>query len=385
MKGKINLSNRSNFLLICLSLVIWLTAVGSAFAQSNTFTYQGRLTDGSLPANGIYEMQFSIFDAVSGGSQIGTTIANSSVTVTNGVFNVPLDFSPATPFATGADRWLGIAVRKLADPPGFTTLAPRQPITTVPYSTRSMSASTADNATTAITSVTSQNASQLQIDLASGGTINNASNPVDWSKLKNVPADVKDFTASNYIQNATSPQTANIAISGNAVVGGSVSSTPINYVDAYDTTNQGIGNSTWTNITYNTNNVINGWVHAPATSTFICPATGLYLIQYYGRIITSPNGGFPAGYVKVAMRATKNGNEVLGSGASTESSYPGTLNSQAGTSLSKSFIAQINAGDALALQVAAPTSLVGLQLTSTPIFGFGTPLPSSSITIVRVQ
>lgn len=385
MKTKINLPFRSRFALFFLSLVIGLTAAASAFAQSAPFTYQGRLTDGSFPANGIYEMQFSIYDAVSGGSQIGTTIANSSVTVTNGVFTVTLDFSPATPFSTGADRWLGIAVRKLSDPPGFTALSPRQPITAVPYSTRSLSASTADNAATAVTSVTSQNASQLQSDLASGGTINTATNPVDWSKLKNVPTDVKDFSASNYIQNTTSPQAANISVSGNAVIGGSVTSTPINYVDAYDTTSQNIPGSIWTNINYNTNNVRNGWIHNPSTATFFCPATGLYLIQYFGRISSSPNPGTTGGYIKVAMRALINGAEVIGSGAVTESPYPGTLGGQAGTSLSKSFIAQMDAGDALVLQVAATSSIVGVQLSPNPIFSFGSPSPSSSITIMRVQ
>ena len=55
-------------------------------------------------------MQFSIWDAATLGTQQGTTITNNSVTVTNGVFTVNLDFSPAAPFVSGSDRWIEIAV-----------------------------------------------------------------------------------------------------------------------------------------------------------------------------------------------------------------------------------------------------------------------------------
>src|SRR5437764_6560386 len=34
---------------------------------AEAFTYQGRLLDNSVPANGQYDLQFALFDAVSGG------------------------------------------------------------------------------------------------------------------------------------------------------------------------------------------------------------------------------------------------------------------------------------------------------------------------------
>src|SRR5436305_6809448 len=43
-----------------------LTATGSGF------TYQGRLTSGGSPANGQYDVVFSLYDATSGGSQVGS-------------------------------------------------------------------------------------------------------------------------------------------------------------------------------------------------------------------------------------------------------------------------------------------------------------------------
>ncbi len=125
-------------------LVVLASLFATASAQTSQFTYQGRLTDSSLPAGGTYEMQFSVWDAVTLGTQQGTTITNNAVTVANGVFTVQLDFT-AAPFATGANRWIEIAVRKAADPPGFTTLTPRQQITSNPFAIRSASASGADS------------------------------------------------------------------------------------------------------------------------------------------------------------------------------------------------------------------------------------------------
>ena len=51
----LNQSSRKLFLLIA---VFWLSATSVVLAQTTTFTYQGRLTDGGTPANGIYDLQF---------------------------------------------------------------------------------------------------------------------------------------------------------------------------------------------------------------------------------------------------------------------------------------------------------------------------------------
>lgn len=125
------------------ALFALLAFVMVANAQTPAFTYQGRLTDSTLPGGGTYQMTFALFDALSGGTQIGTTITNTSVTVANGVFSVNLDFSPALPFATGANRWLEIAVKKPAEAT-YTTLTPRQQLTSSPYAIKTLSATTAD-------------------------------------------------------------------------------------------------------------------------------------------------------------------------------------------------------------------------------------------------
>src|SRR4029079_13286116 len=63
-----------------------------------------------------------------------------AVGVVNGLFTVQLDFG-ADAFP-GAARYLEIGVRKAGDST-FTTLTPRQPISSTPYAIRSASAATA--------------------------------------------------------------------------------------------------------------------------------------------------------------------------------------------------------------------------------------------------
>jgi spore coat protein U-like protein len=105
-----------------LSLVFFI-CFASAQAQTTAFTYQGKLTDGATAANGIYDLGFALFDADAGGNQIGSTITRASVTVSNGIFTVQLDFG-ANPFTSGANRYLEIVVKRPADA-NFTTLTPR--------------------------------------------------------------------------------------------------------------------------------------------------------------------------------------------------------------------------------------------------------------------
>ena len=77
-------------------------------AQSSAFTYQGQLIQSGNPANGLYEMEFTLFDAETNGNQVGTSVAVAPVTVSNGLFTVTLDFG-AVAF-NGAARWLEITV-----------------------------------------------------------------------------------------------------------------------------------------------------------------------------------------------------------------------------------------------------------------------------------
>ena len=121
-----------------------------ASAQTTAFNFQGRLNDGSSPANGKYDLQFRLYDSITGGVQVGATIPKANLTLVNGVFSTQLDFGAAA--FDGGDRFIEIGLRQTAtggNPPNaYVVLGPRQQILSVPYTIRSSRATLADNSTT---------------------------------------------------------------------------------------------------------------------------------------------------------------------------------------------------------------------------------------------
>jgi len=105
-------------------------SVGAAAAAlvGTAFTYQGRLTDGSSPADGKYDFLFRLYD--SDGTQIGSTVTKGDVDVTDGTFTVSLDFGSAF---NGDARYLDVSVRPGSSTGGYTLLTPRQSLTAAPY------------------------------------------------------------------------------------------------------------------------------------------------------------------------------------------------------------------------------------------------------------
>jgi hypothetical protein len=112
-------------------------------------TYQGRLNDGANPANGRYDFNFALYDAVTGGALRGAAVTTNGVGVSNGLFTATLDFGAGV--FDGNERWLQIAVRTNGSLAGFTPLTSRQPLTPVPYATYTPSAGAAANAAFATT------------------------------------------------------------------------------------------------------------------------------------------------------------------------------------------------------------------------------------------
>ncbi|MFO1488774.1 MAG: hypothetical protein U1F65_09875 [Verrucomicrobiota bacterium] len=152
------------------ALTVLLTVLGlSAFAQGTAFTYQGRLNDGSSPANGAYDLAFALFDAASGGTQQGGALTNAATAVSNGLFTVTLDFG--NQFA-GPARWLQIGVATNGNG-AFATLSPRQALTAVPYAVRSISAATVDSGGQNALALTSGGSTALLLSpIATNGTVN---------------------------------------------------------------------------------------------------------------------------------------------------------------------------------------------------------------------
>lgn len=145
-------------------------------AQTTEFTYQGRLLDSSLPPTANYDFQFSLWDSLANGTQAGATQTLTGVAVTNGIFTVRLNFGNEFP---GSARFLQIDVRP-AGGGSYTTLAPRQPMTSAPYAVKAFNAENADNATTATNAMQldGQSASfYLDATNINAGTLNEARLP----------------------------------------------------------------------------------------------------------------------------------------------------------------------------------------------------------------
>ncbi len=117
---------RLSLLFIVLAL---FAGVHQIAAQGTAFTYQGRLNNAGGAATGTYDLTFKLWNASSGGSQVGSTFTFSGVGVTNGLFTEILDFGGVY---NGSSYWLELGVRTNGAA-SFTTLSPRQELTPTPY------------------------------------------------------------------------------------------------------------------------------------------------------------------------------------------------------------------------------------------------------------
>lgn len=148
-------------LALLLSLTLGATAPTiNSQALTSTFTYQGELRESGSAANASYDMEFRLYNALSGGAQVGATQVVNGVAVANGLFSVALDFGAAQ-FA-GDRQWLEIRVRR-AGTGSFETLAPRSEVTATPYAWGS-AAALANSVTT--TSIVDGSVGTADIDAA---------------------------------------------------------------------------------------------------------------------------------------------------------------------------------------------------------------------------
>ena len=113
-------------------LMLCLLLCAQALAQDTTFTYQGQLSRDGERFNGLVDLEFRIFDALSGGTQIGPTVLRPQQPVEDGLFQVELDFGFEPFFTTG--RFIDIRADGAA-------LLPRQPIRPAPMAVYALSGS----------------------------------------------------------------------------------------------------------------------------------------------------------------------------------------------------------------------------------------------------
>ncbi len=160
-----NRSRQAVLSLVLAATGLSLATVSSqALAQSTAFTYQGELKQAGALASGTYDIRFKLFNAASGGAQVGSTLCMDNVQVTDGKFTSTLDFGQQ--FISVFDRYAEIEVRtdtglNCTNTSGYTTLSPRQALTPAP---RAAAATTAN-------SLAIPNGSSVLVNLTNTGNV----------------------------------------------------------------------------------------------------------------------------------------------------------------------------------------------------------------------
>lgn len=98
-------------------------------ALTSAFDYQGELQLQGLPAEGLFDLQFRLYDAAIGGEQIGNSVNRLATPVESGRFRVSLDFGPAQ--FLGERQWLEIWLRPAGQGP-LHALSPRSELQATP-------------------------------------------------------------------------------------------------------------------------------------------------------------------------------------------------------------------------------------------------------------
>jgi len=115
---------------IAIAVMILIRSVPAVADIPQVINYQGKVTDtgGTPVADGMYNMQFDIYNSDTGGTSLWSS-GTISVEVTGGVFSVLLGQSPQPTLNLdfGQDYWLGVTVESDVQ-------APRQRLGSVSYS-----------------------------------------------------------------------------------------------------------------------------------------------------------------------------------------------------------------------------------------------------------
>jgi len=192
----------------------------------SSFTYQGELTVDNSPANGTFDLEFELYDALADGDSLSTRLIIDNVSVSDGVFSVELDFGP-DPFF-GEQLWIEIGVRNGTSNGGFQGLAPRQKMTSVPFA---------------------QHAETIAANAIAGAEIANnsisasdiGSNAVGASELSNNAVDTGALQAAA----VTASKLAGNAVSSVNIVDGSVGAADIDVNQVQRRINGSCAEGTW--------------------------------------------------------------------------------------------------------------------------------------------
>ena len=130
-------SQRAFLFLVLFSPFAMATA--RAAEQGSALTYEGRLSTGGTPANGTFDFQFTLWDALADGTLVAGPLSAAAVPAVNGLFTAEVDFGAAA--FPGQARWMEISVRLAGSGDVHTKLTPRQPVGAVPYALHALATS----------------------------------------------------------------------------------------------------------------------------------------------------------------------------------------------------------------------------------------------------
>jgi len=114
----------------CIAVALPASEVAVAqVAQLPDFTYQGRLAQDGQPANGAFDLVFTLYDAEVAGHVVGSPQSEPQFPIVDGLFTVSLAFPGVF---TGDQMWLDVSVNGQS-------LSPRQAIATTPVAQYALS------------------------------------------------------------------------------------------------------------------------------------------------------------------------------------------------------------------------------------------------------
>jgi len=279
-----------------LALTLLLLAVMSplsAISQGTAFNYQGQLDVSNSPANGSYQMKFTLFPGSTGGTSTFGPVTNTAVAVTNGFFTTTIDFGLGA--FTGNASWLDIAVRTNL-PASFTELTPRQQILPVPYAIFAAGASNAINANSAITAGSATSA----ITAGSAGTAavaeSVAPGAINGSSIAAGSLTAADFASGELVTNVNGLSGGiTLAVSNNLFLTTNGNTLTIGGGGDFMYLYLNVG-GTGTSVPQTdpvpiTTGFFNGWQYSSSYNAsvpvFVVPATGYYLIHIDGSASTA--------------------------------------------------------------------------------------------------
>ncbi len=171
-----------------LAMALAMSSFASAQVPiSAEFTYQGELRVAGSPANANFDMEFRLYNAFSGGSQIGSAVTSLGVAVSNGLFTTQLDFGAAQ-FA-GDAQWLEIRI-KPSGSGAFEVLSPRTALSVSPYAWAARNA--LGNSVTG-TSIVDGNVTSIDIADGSIAAFDLAAGAVTSSKIEDGTVGLADI------------------------------------------------------------------------------------------------------------------------------------------------------------------------------------------------